>query len=255
MRSFHGLFSVPFFLLLVSFAVIAAVFCLFPGLDLWCSALFYDGRWLYSPDGTFVKALRIVAVCIPALLIGILFLKCCLDLILKRSSFKVSVKCLYYLLFIALIGVIFTIKFFLKLFFNRARPFQIQEFGGSMDFNALFDINDVYLLDSSFSSTHVACAFFLIALAFIINNKVWKKIIVVSTVAIGSIVGFSRIASGMHFLSDVLFSGLFICAISYLSYLIFYSDARIARGKEAFRGNFSKAKRILRRGGARNRDS
>ncbi|WP_322497209.1 phosphatase PAP2 family protein [Candidatus Cyrtobacter comes] len=230
---------------------------MFPELDILFSTLFYCGQgiWFNDINSSFVVALRVIAMSIPAVLIVMLSLKCCLDLMLKRQSFRSSVRDLYYLLFIAFIGIAVTIRFFLKSLFNRARPFQIKEFGGNMDFNPLFDINNIYIFDSSFSSTHSACAFFLVALAFIINNKVWKKIIMAAAIIIGFMVSFSRISSGMHFLSDVLFSGLFICAISYLSYLIFYSDVRSNRGKEGFRGNFSKAKRILRRSGARNRDS
>ncbi len=103
-------------------------------------------------------------------------------------------------------GVIITI---LKYFIGRMRPFEVIE-------NAkieMFDYNFASF-NSSFPSWHTGAVFSLLPFAFYINRKFgyfW--------ILIGVLEGVTRVYTGYHYLSDVLFGGL----IGYLIGLLFFN--------------------------------
>lgn len=88
---------------------------------------------------------------------------------------------------------------------QRARPYQVQEFGGTQLFTRAGVITDQCNNNCSFVSGHVACGFFMATLMLVQprRRRLWAVVGVVSGLAIG----FSRIAAGDHWLSDTLWAG------------------------------------------------
>ena len=86
---------------------------------------------------------------------------------------------------------------------QRARPHQVQEFGGTQKFTRAGVMTDQCNNNCSFVSGHVACGFFLASLALVLRRKrLWLAI----GIAGGSVIGFARIADSAHWLSDVLWA-------------------------------------------------
>ncbi len=103
-----------------------------------------------------------------------------------------------------LTGFVVTI---LKYFINRPRPFEVI-------LNSKLNIFDYSFasFNTSFPSWHTAAAFSLLPFVFYFNKKLgylW--------IAISILIGFARIYTGFHYLSDVLFGGLIGYLIGYLS--------------------------------------
>ena len=88
---------------------------------------------------------------------------------------------------------------------QRARPYQVQEFGGSKLFTRATVITDQCDNNCSFVSGHVSCGFFLATLMLVHRRRATRWAVV--GLASGLIIGFSRMSAGAHWLSDVLWAG------------------------------------------------
>lgn len=87
---------------------------------------------------------------------------------------------------------------------QRARPYQVQEFGGTQQFARATVMTDQCNNNCSFVSGHVACGIFLASLMLVHRRRriIWGTVGVVS----GLTIGFARIADGAHWMSDVLWA-------------------------------------------------
>jgi len=88
---------------------------------------------------------------------------------------------------------------------QRARPYQVSQFGGTQQFTRATVMTDQCDNNCSFVSGHVACGFFLAGLALVHRRRqiLWT----VAGIASGLVIGFARMADSAHWLSDVLWAG------------------------------------------------
>jgi lipid A 4'-phosphatase len=87
---------------------------------------------------------------------------------------------------------------------QRARPYQVQEFGGPQQFTRAAVMTDQCNNNCSFVSGHVACGFFFASL-MLIDRRRYKAWGTAGFLA-GLGIGFARMADGAHWLSDVLWA-------------------------------------------------
>jgi lipid A 4'-phosphatase len=87
---------------------------------------------------------------------------------------------------------------------QRARPYQVQEFGGAQQFTRATFITDQCDNNCSFVSGHVACGIFLASLMLVHRRR--KVAWLVAGVTAGWVIGFARMADHAHWLSDVLWA-------------------------------------------------
>ena len=87
---------------------------------------------------------------------------------------------------------------------QRARPYQVQPFGGTQQFTRATVMADQCNNNCSFVSGHVACGIFFVSLMLVQRRRAltWGA----SGVLAGLIIGFARMADGAHWLSDVLWA-------------------------------------------------
>tara|TARA_B100000575_G_scaffold89640_1_gene71089 strand:- start:464 stop:961 length:498 start_codon:yes stop_codon:yes gene_type:complete len=95
---------------------------------------------------------------------------------------------------------------------GRARPVHIQEFGGDKEFTPAFVKTNQCKTNCSWISGETSAAFSFLAGAFVLKNRIF----VVINVILGLLVFFCRISMGGHFLSDNLFSIMFMVYIAVL---------------------------------------
>jgi membrane-associated PAP2 superfamily phosphatase len=119
-----------------------------------------------------------------------------------------------FLLLLLLLGPGLLVNALLKDNVGRARPIDVQEFGGDFPFTQLWQ-HGVSDENRSFPSGHASVAFFLFAPWFILRqrNRVHAACWLAGGLAFGSLVGAARILQGGHFLSDVLWAGglVYLC--------------------------------------------
>lgn len=185
------------------FILSVAVFTLFPSIDLWASALFYQSGFIYknSPIASFIYELfaNMHFVLFPLLIVvSILAYR-------KYRSTDLTFKQNIYLFLTLslLMGPGILVNLILKdNSIGRARPSQITDFGGNADFTRAFEYSGACDSNCSFVSGHAAMGFFFIGLGWLFQSK--RRFYI--GLAIGAVVGFTRIVQGGHFLSDTVFA-------------------------------------------------
>lgn len=101
---------------------------------------------------------------------------------------------------------------------QRARPYQVEAFGGTQQFTRAAVISDQCNNNCSFVSGHVACGFFLASLMLVDRRR--QRLWAVSGIAAGWVIGFARMSDGAHWLSDVLWAGPVTLACSWVVWKI-----------------------------------
>lgn len=87
---------------------------------------------------------------------------------------------------------------------QRARPYQVENFGGPQTFTRATVMTDQCTSNCSFVSGHVACGFFFSSLLLVATRR--KKLWIAVGSASGAIVGFARMSDMAHWFSDVLWA-------------------------------------------------
>ena len=94
---------------------------------------------------------------------------------------------------------------------QRARPYQVQAFGGTQQFTRAGVITDQCDNNCSFVSGHVACGFFWVTLMLVQRRR--QRLWAAAGILAGALIGFARMADVAHWFSDVLWA----CPITLLS--------------------------------------
>jgi lipid A 4'-phosphatase len=213
-----------YFLLFLGLStLLAALFFFFPVIDLWAAAQFYH------PDQGFFIANTSSNKILPFLPWAVkIFVTACWLLIglnLVRSHYLgkkrpvvASNRVVLFLLFTLGIGPGLLVNAILKDHCGRARPFQVTEFGGNRHFTPAFVISDQCKTNCSFVSGDASLGYFGLAFFFVARRR--RTLIASAAVLAGTLIGLVRMAQGAHFLSDVIFSGVFTFLAGWLLYFL-----------------------------------
>lgn len=192
----------------------------FPNLDIAFSQIFFstDLGFIYKKSFGVLKIYRFLP-----LVTNIFTISCLAYLIyisVKHKNFGKTIRsAAFFLLISAAINPGLIINSVLKENIGRARPLEIQQFGGSREFTAAYMVTDQCDSNCSFPSGHAAMGYFFTAIAYIARRKYFNKIYVAGLI-FGSVVGFSRILMGGHFFSDVLTSAFIVLFLNHLIFII-----------------------------------
>lgn len=87
---------------------------------------------------------------------------------------------------------------------ERARPYQVSEFGGDRNFTAAFVPAEQCSENCSFVSGHVACGAFIASLMLVAPRRKYQW--AVAGILASVIIGFARVSVGDHWLSDTVWA-------------------------------------------------
>ncbi len=205
----------PILALLLAAVALCLIFRQWPQIDLAATQYFYDsGAHRFDP---FLHLLGLVCkrgiyifndVWIPLLIAGnlIFFLNRArtqwLGLNRAQWAFLIAVMALGPGLSVAVA----------KQYFHRPRPVEIVQFGGTQPYVPPFARGTAH--GESFFSGHAATGFYFCAFALLERRHRRRRY--AFGLLLGGIIGLSRIIMGAHFVSDILFSGLFMLLVMYL---------------------------------------
>ena len=191
--------------------IAAAVFLAFPEIDLMAA------RLLMGADGYFILAFNpfahFVNSVIPALttVVGLFALTGLVVVAVKQVPFYfLKARALVFLVLVLIIGPGLIANSLLKNNWGRARPSQIDLFGGDKLFSPAFAISDQCPGNCSFVSGDASLVFALLALAVVWTGDRRRAAFAIG--GFGALVGFVRMAQGAHFLSDVVVAALLMAA-------------------------------------------
>ena len=200
------------------FIILSALFILYPQIDIAIAKLFYDGS-SFSANGSVVEEFFYYSVK-PLIITMILFSLAIYiyNLIKKTAILKIDTKVIIYLILTLSLAPGLIVNVTLKENWGRARPAQIEEFGGDKIFTPAFIISnqDGY----SFSSGHSAAAFSLIGFVLLARRRkrTWMRLAVMYGVSVSA----ARMAAGGHFLSDTLTSFFIVWITTHILYLLIF---------------------------------
>lgn len=195
---------------IIAFSACVIFFLAFPFIDLKIASLYFNGEHFIYGNNSFVRFVydlfaRIHIVYLLIFIGGLFF-----SIKVKRPALKSHYS---YLLLSLILGPGLLVNTILKdNTLGRPRPVHIQEFNAEMKYVAPFVYSGECKKNCSFVSGHAAIGFFLMAMAWIRQRRIW----LVFGVILGAFVGYIRIVQGGHFLSDVVFAGWF----TYFTYVL-----------------------------------
>jgi lipid A 4'-phosphatase len=149
----------------------------------------------------------------PAYAIAVLSLALLIAGCIKENAARYRRISIYCLL-VFLLGPGLIVNVILKDHWGRPRPRQVDLFGGSMQYQYVWQ-HGYAGTGKSFPSGHAAAGFFLITPFFALRHRKRRlaRIFLVLGIGYGSLMGIGRIAQGGHFLSDVVGSGVIVYAV------------------------------------------
>ena len=213
-----------YFLLFLAFnTLLGLLFYFAPGIDLWAAAKFYDpDRGFMIPYASSASALPFLPWLTKVFVIAsgaVLLLNTMREYLLaNKLPVIVSNRAVIFLLFTLGIGPGLVVNTILKDHWGRARPFHVKEFGGDRKFTPAFVISDQCKTNCSFVSGDASIGYFGLAFSFVARRR--RILISSGAILAGTLIGLVRMAQGAHFLSDVIFSGVFTFLVGWLLYFL-----------------------------------
>jgi lipid A 4'-phosphatase len=201
----------------LSFGV-ALIFILFPETDLGFSSLFYEkaaggfflnNRGFYALHFMIAKGGRIISWAL-FILLATSYLST------KLKTYLPPQRILWFLFLAFVLGPGLVVNVVFKDHFGRTRPNGISEFGGDKTFTSAFFISDQCDKNCSFVCGDCSVGFSTLTFALLARRQ--RKCYIAGALVFGSLIGLVRIMQGAHFLSDVIFSGVFTTLVTYTLY-------------------------------------
>jgi lipid A 4'-phosphatase len=112
------------------------------------------------------------------------------------------------LLYVAIAGTLgpgIVVNLGFKDHWQRARPYQVENFGGDKQFTRAAVMTDQCSDNCSFVSGHVACGYFFISLMLLHRCRTWMW--AGTGLVSAGLIAFARMSDKAHWLSDTLWAG------------------------------------------------
>ena len=192
-------------------ALAPVLFLLVPQIDLATSGLFYvSGHGFVLADWAPVLFLFNVVPWITWGILAVAATAAVWFFLSNRPIWRLDRKALIFLVASLALGPGLLANTLLKDHWGRARPTQIEAFGGSRQFTPAPLPAAECPSNCAFVSGHAALGFSVVAFAFLLHPGRWRRGAVAAALGFGALVGLGRIAQGAHFLSDVVYAGLLV---------------------------------------------
>ena len=210
----------PIYVCLAALAISAAVFVLWPWIDVAFSSLFYTpGRGFVLGKAPLFRVIRTIGIWISigtiAGLIGVGVTWLLRPSLLPRwTPQRFGLDWLFLTLSMAL-GAGLLVNLLTKPVWGRARPVHIEQFGGQSLFTPAWKIAHQCAWNCSFVSGEGAAAALIMAFCFVVPAA-WRSRMLVVCGLVAVVVSFARIAVGGHFLSDVVTAWILMALLMFV---------------------------------------
>jgi lipid A 4'-phosphatase len=196
------------------FAVLLALPLAWPEADILVSGIFYRaGEGFFFGNNAGFSTLHFLAYD-GARILGAAFAVLALVCLARRTALLFPAKAWAFLLLALLIGPGLVANVGFKDHWGRARPREIVAFGGTQAFSPPLSPHfENARANGSFVSGDGAFGFFLPSFAYVALNRS-KRRVFWGGMAAGLLFSFARLATGAHFLSDIIYAAFFMLASS-----------------------------------------
>ncbi|HEX7007941.1 MAG TPA: phosphatase PAP2 family protein [Alphaproteobacteria bacterium] len=193
------------------------LFWAFPGIDLWAASLFYrPGDGFFLKDSAFAQFFYEGVHIVTPVLIVFLVVLLAVAVVRGGRPLGFGVAAILYLILVFALGPGVLVNATLKDGWGRARPSQIVEFGGDREFTPAFVMSDQCERNCSFVAGHPSMLFGFFGFALLLAPGRRRAMAVAGVAVLGAMAGLGRMMQGGHFLSDVIFAGIFVYSVAWL---------------------------------------
>jgi lipid A 4'-phosphatase len=205
------------------FLVTSIIFVTFPQIDITVAYLFYDGK-SFPLNGSWSENILYHSVKPIIIIFALSSISIFIyNNIKKKNILSIDAKAIIFILLILTIAPALIVNTTLKENWGRARPAQTINFGGDKEFTPAFIPSNQG--GYSFSSGHTAAAFSILGFALLAKRR--KKLFISIVMIYGTLVSIARMASGGHFLSDVVTSFFIVYISTYIIYKLIFKKESI----------------------------
>jgi len=230
-----------------------------PQLDLDISGLSFDPKsQVFAVNAQpWVQHSRIAARLIITLLVLPGFLAILGKLILPQRRMLIAGRAALFLVTTLALGPGVITNMIFKDYWGRARPIDVQQFGGADRFTPWWDPRGECPNNCSFIAGEPSGAFWTLAPAALAPPEL-RLLAYGAALVFGAGIGALRIAGGAHFFSDVVFAGVFMYLVIWTVHGLIYRwratrlsdeaiEAWLARAAEGLRSAFAALAALVRR--------
>ncbi|MGB7036650.1 MAG: phosphatase PAP2 family protein [Xanthobacteraceae bacterium] len=234
----------------LSIGFVAGLICaIHPQLDIDIAAIWFNRpAHLFDVNAQmWVQHTRQAARIVITLLVLPAFLAIIGKLIWPRRRMLIEGRAALFLIATLALGPGLLTNVILKDHWGRPRPIDVQQFGGDYRFVPWWDPRGGCPDNCSFVAGEPSGAFWTLAPAALAGPEL-APIAYAAAVAFGVGVGILRIAAGAHFFSDVVFAGVFMYLVIWLTHGLIYRwgatriDEAVVEGRLADAGDALAAK-------------
>ena len=207
-------------------AIAGLAFALFPQLDLLVAAYFHgfvdnvNNAFTLRTNPSLIQA-RDIGLWVGTVLLAPAVAALVIKLIFPRRKLLVSGRAIVFLITTMALGPGLLVNVALKDHWGRPRPIDVTQFGGNQHFVPWWDPRGDCPNNCSFVSGDVAGAFWTLAPAALTPPQ-WRALAYGAALALGTGMGVLRVMAGGHFVSDVVFSGVFTFLIIWIVHALIY---------------------------------
>jgi lipid A 4'-phosphatase len=202
--------------------VVGLVFAIWPGLDLALSSPFYDAatrRWRGFDESMGMA--RDAASWLIALVVAPAVIALVVKLLLPRRSILLPGRAIVLMITTLVLGPGLAVNVILKDNSGRPRPLYVTEFGGNLPFHPWWDMRGECSKNCSFVAGEPSGAFWTMAAAAVTPPQ-WRAAAYTAAIVFGAAVGVLRMSLGGHFFTDVVFAGVIIFLLIWLTHGLLY---------------------------------
>lgn len=214
--------------------LIAATFALFarwPGLDLWTTGLFYDPPTGFGASQGIANGFRVSIWRLSEALLTAAIAALVLGLWTRSDLFGIPRRVWAYITLLYLLGPGLLVDATLKPVWGRARPADVTQFGGTLNFTPPHVISGACTRNCSFTAGEVAGAVALSVSVWLILRYIRPRmqpiaytIGATACILIPVLIALQRVAAGRHFLSDTILSALAILTVAVALHALMFRD-------------------------------
>jgi membrane-associated PAP2 superfamily phosphatase len=211
---------------LVIAAVNGLVFGFFPDLELRIAQHFHDVvdlernvfAWrVYAP----LMLARDIGLWISTAIIIPVLVALAIKFILPKRKLLIPGRAIVFLIATMALGPGLLVNVVLKDHWGRSRPIDVTQFGGTDHYVRWWDPRGDCPNNCSFVSGDVSGAFWTIAPAALAPPQ-WRAVAYGAALALGTAMAAFRVMAGGHFVSDVVFAGVFTFLVIWLAFALIY---------------------------------
>jgi lipid A 4'-phosphatase len=196
---------------------------IFPNIDLALSRRFFDPvtKAFLLARGDTALAVREALVYVITAIAALAFIVLAIKVAFPRRPMLIPGRAVVFLIATLALAPGLVTNVILKDNWGRPRPYSVQEFAGPATFVPWWDPRGGCDKNCSFVAGEGAGAFWTLAPAAV-TPPPWRAFAYAAALAFGAGVSGFRIAFGAHFLSDVIFAGVFTFLVIWLVHGLIY---------------------------------